>query len=340
VGFQEVLPLTPDVPPIDVSSISVVICAYTDERWDDVISAVESVRRQTAAPKEIIVVVDHSPTLLKRVRHALPQVNTIPNAGPRGLSGARNSGVVAATGSVVAFLDDDARAAPDWLERIALAYRDPRVIGVGGTSEPVWPGKRPAWFPVEFDWVVGCTYRGMPEQTSQVRNLIGSNMSLRRDVLEQLGGFRSGIGRAGMRPVGCEETELCIRAAQRWPDTLLLYEPRARVSHRVSPGRATWKYFRSRCFSEGLSKALVSRLVGADDGLATERAYVRRTLPLGVVHGLSDAVCRQDLGGLARAAAISTGLLTTAAGYVLGRLLRVDAASLDGASPSFGPGLR
>jgi len=332
--------LTAEVPAIDVSSISVVICAYTDERWDDVIAAVESLRRQTAAPKEIVVVVDHRPTLLKRVRRALPEVIAIPNMGPTGLSGARNSGVVASTGSVVAFLDDDARAAPDWLERIALAYRDPRVIGVGGTSEPVWPGKRPAWFPAEFDWVVGCTYRGMPEQTSQVRNLIGSNMSLRRDVLEQLGGFTSGIGRVGVRPVGCEETELCIRAAQRWPDTLLLYEPRARVSHRVSHGRATWSYFRSRCFSEGLSKALVSRLVGAGDGLATERAYTRRTLPLGVVHGLSDAVCRRDLGGLARAAAISTGLLMTASGYLLGRLIRVDAVTLDPATASFGTGLR
>jgi hypothetical protein len=305
-----------------VPSISVVICAYTEERWDDLAAAVESVRRQTAPPREVIVVVDHNPPLLDRVRHAFARVIANPNAGPRGLSGARNSGVAAATGAIVAFLDDDARAAPDWLERIVLAYRDPGVLGVGGASEPLWPGERPTWFPAEFDWVVGCTYRGMPEGTQQVRNLIGSNMSLRRDVLADLGGFTSGIGRVGARPVGCEETELCIRAAQRWPDTVLLYEPSARVSHRVPPGRATWAYFRSRCFSEGLSKALVSRLVGANDGLATERTYTLRTLPLGIAHGLADAVFRRDPGGLARAAAISAGLLTTTAGYLLGRLLR------------------
>jgi hypothetical protein len=331
--------LTVDVPAMDGSSLSVVICAYADERWDDLRAAVASVRRQTAPPGELIVVVDHHPSLLTRVRQALPEVMAIPNVGPRGLSGARNSGVAAATGSVVAFLDDDARAAPDWLERLAPAYRDPRVVGVGGTSEPVWPGKRPAWFPAEFDWVVGCTYRGMPEEPSPVRNLIGSNMSLRRAVLEQLGGFRAGIGRVGTHPVGCEETELCIRAAQRWPDTCLLHEPRARVFHRVAPGRATWKYFRSRCVAEGRSKALVSRLVGASDGLATERVYLRRAVPLGVVQGLSDAVCRQEVGGLARAAALSSGLLLTAAGYLLGRLLRVDAALPDAPTVALRTGL-
>jgi cellulose synthase/poly-beta-1,6-N-acetylglucosamine synthase-like glycosyltransferase len=111
-------------------------------------------------------------------------------------------------------MDEDATAAPDWLERLTHGYDSDEVLGVGGTIDPLWLTGRPAWFPAEFDWVVGCTYRGLPETANRVRNLIGCNMSFRREVFQQVGGFRSGIGRIGLRPVGCEETELCIRLNQ------------------------------------------------------------------------------------------------------------------------------
>ena len=78
----------------------------------------------------------------------------------RGISGARNSGIAAARGAIIAFLDDDAIAAPDWLEQLLAGYSSPNVLGVGGAIEPQWQGGRPRWFPPEFDWVVGCTYLG------------------------------------------------------------------------------------------------------------------------------------------------------------------------------------
>lgn len=300
------------------TGVSVIICAYAEERWANLVAAIGSVREQCVPPPEIVVVVDHNPALLARARSRLPGVVTVENQQPRGLSGARNSGIAAARGAIIAFLDDDALAAPDWLERLGAWYGDPRVIGVGGAIEPLWTGGRPGWFPEEFDWVVGCSYRGMPTETAPVRNVIGANMSFRREVFEVVGGFRSGIGRLGARPLGCEETEFCIRARQRWPRRVLLYEPRARVRHRVPAGRARWGYFRSRCYAEGLSKALVSRLVGAEDGLASERTYTSRTLPRGVARGIADTLLRRDPRGLARAGAIVAGLGLTTAGYLAG----------------------
>jgi hypothetical protein len=186
----------------------------------------------------------------------------------------------------------------------------------------MWLGGRPAWFPDEFLWVVGCTYRGMPEAARPVRNLIGCNMSFRRDVFAEVGGFRSGIGRVGKRPVGCEETELCIRSRQRRPASILLYEPKARVLHRVTAERARAAYFFSRCYSEGLSKSLVSHIVGPADGLAAEWDYTLKTLPAGAARGIADSALRRKRGGLARAGAIAAGLAVTSAGYVVGTLTR------------------
>ncbi|MDP9294189.1 MAG: glycosyltransferase [Actinomycetota bacterium] len=300
---------------------SVVICAYADERWDDLVGAVESVRRQSAAPLEVIVAVDHNPRLFERARTCLPGVKVVENREARGLSGARNSGIAATRGDVVAFLDDDAAAEPEWLARLGALYHDPHVLGVGGAIDPRWLDGRPSGFPRAFDWVVGCTYEGMPTVLSPVRNLIGANMSLRREVFERVGGFRSGIGRVGRLPVGCEETELCIRARQQLPGGVFIYEPRARVEHSVPAGRATWGYFCRRCFAEGLSKARVSAWTGRHDALASERSYVRRTIPAAVRRELGDAL-RGDASGLIRAAALVAGLAITSAGYLTGELRR------------------
>jgi hypothetical protein len=267
------------------------------------------------------VAVDHNPLLLERARRGLPGVTVVENHEARGLSGARNSAIARARGDVVAFLDDDAAAEPEWLERLSARYGDPRVLGVGGAVDPRWLDGRPAGFPREFQWVVGCSYEGLPTAPTAVRNLIGANMSLRRDVFERVGGFRSGIGRVGLLPVGCEETELCIRASQRAPGAVFIYEPQARVVHSVPAARATWSYFCRRCFAEGLSKAQVSGWTGRGAALASERSYARRTLPAGVRRGVSDAL-RGDASGLVRAAAIVSGLVITSAGYAVGEARR------------------
>jgi glycosyltransferase involved in cell wall biosynthesis len=295
--------------------ISVVICAYTEDRWDDLVAAIESVRRQTAPAHEIVVVADHNPTLLQRVRTAAGDVIAVPNEGERGLSGARNSGIAASTGDVVAFMDDDAYADPDWITHLSSAYEDPAVIAAGGTIEAVWLAGRPDWFPPEFDWVVGCTYHGLPSRRAAVRNLIGCNMSFRREVFEAVGGFRSGIGRVGTTPVGGEETELSIRASQARPAGIILHEPLARVFHRVPAARGLWSYFVARCRAEGYSKALIARFVGSPAGLASERRYTLRVLPSAVLQSVGDSFRQRDSAGLRRAAAIVAGLSVTTFGY-------------------------
>jgi glycosyltransferase involved in cell wall biosynthesis len=303
-------------------TVSVIVCAYTMARWELLGRALGSVRSQTTPALEILLVVDHCPELLVRVEELGEGVRGMPNVEAVGLSGARNTGVATALGDVVAFLDDDAAAAPDWLEHLVRPYDDPHVVGVGGRVIAEWERGKPTWFPQEFNWVVGCSYLGQPTVLSVVRNPIGANMSFRRDAVVGVGGFSADVGRVGTRPVGCEETELSIRVARRDPASTIVLEPRAVVRHHVPGDRSRWGYFWRRCWAEGVSKASVSRLTDPRSALSSERSYALRTLPLGAARGLTDAVRRRESGGVARSLAIGAGLTITATGYAVGRRAR------------------
>ncbi|MEU8586369.1 glycosyltransferase family 2 protein [Streptomyces sp. NPDC048664] len=304
------------------ADISVVICVYTEDRWEDILAAVSSVRAQSRPARETLLVVDHNVALLDRLAREYKEdtaVRVLANAGPRGLSAGRNTGIAASHGGIIAFLDDDAVAERDWLRHFAEGYENPAVMAVGGRTVPVWAsGRRPLWFPEEFDWVVGCTYRGLPPGRVRVRNVLGGNASFRRTAFEAAGGFATGIGRDGdRRPLGCEETELCIRLTRARPDAILLIDDRAVIHHRVPEPREHFAYFRTRTYAEGLSKALVARSVGSAKGLESERRYTTRVLPRAVARGLRDFLVARP-GGAARAGAIVAGVLTAAGGYALG----------------------
>jgi len=310
---------------------SVVICAYTLDRWDDLSAAVESALEGVQKPTELIVVIDHNEELLRRARAAFEQlagsVTVVPNGHRKGLSGARNTGVGLAAGDVVLFLDDDAQADPWWLARLLAHYGDPAVIGVGGAASPTWPSDttgRPSFYPAadgdawgELDWVVGCSYNGQPDHPVAVRNLMGCNMSFRRIVLAGTAGFAETLGRVGRVPLGCEETELCIRLRQERSGSLIIFEPTAIVRHRVSADRLTWRYVIKRCYGEGVSKAAVAAMVGADDALETERGYVLRILPAAAVRELGRGLTRSPRH-LQGAAGIVLAVAATALGYLRG----------------------
>jgi GT2 family glycosyltransferase len=334
-----------------VVTATVVICVYTDKRWDDIVAAVRSVAAQDVRAAETLVIVDHNPALLSRAQQEFGPhgVRVLPNAHKQGLSGARNTAIAEAAGDVVVFLDDDAQARPGWLAALLAPYSDPTVAAVGGVAHPRWPTNRPRVLPGaapydpnatgELDWIVGCTYTGQPEFQTEVRNLMGCNMSFRREVFARVGGFAEDIGRIGKNPLGCEETELCIRARQAYQRAgekiRIVFEPAAVVDHRVSADRVEWAYLRRRSWAEGLSKAAVSKLVGSEDALSTERSYVAKVLPTAVLRELKE-------GRVSSAAAVVTALACTAAGYARGKLpgatagVRLPAAQAPTARPNSG----
>lgn len=300
-------------------SVSAVVCAYTDARRELLDNSIEAILAQLGAEDQLVVVIDFNDKLLDRISAQYgSRAKVVPNTNERGICGARNSGIEASNGEVVAFVDDDAQVQPGWLERLRENYRNPAVTGVGGNAQPVWPVERPPWFPTEFDWVVGCSHRGLPVDPTPVRNLLGCNMSFRRTALDNVGGFNSTVGQVGTSLDRCDETELCIRLNQKSPANLLLLDPGVKVRHWVSAERTRPAYFLRRCFWEGLSKQRLSTMVGSSDALSTERKYTFTVLPMSFGRGLLESVRSPGnrLAYLGQSAALVVGLAATTFGYL------------------------
>jgi GT2 family glycosyltransferase len=296
-----------------------VVCVYTDERWSEIRLALASLAEQTLPPMQVIVVADHNPSLAERIAALYPTIDVITNEYSRGLSGARNTGIEHADGDVVAFLDDDARAEPRWLETVLASYADDSVLGVGGMVVPDWsPGQRPRWLPPEFLWVVGCSYRGLPDGKADIRNPIGANMSFRRSAFKLAGLFCPSIGRTAesARPLGCEETEFSIRLLEASGNGRIIHEPEAVVHHLVPRSRTTWRYFLARCYAEGCSKAYVAQLSGAKAALSSERHYLLHALAPALRRDLEELFRASRRDAFGRIAASVLGVSWTVAGYL------------------------
>lgn len=302
-------------------SASIIICCYTMDRFDDTVAAIRSVQAQTVPAHEIILSVDHNPTLAAALRKELGEAIIVAeNQNQQGMSGNRNSGMAAATGDVFVFLDDDAEAAPDWLERLLEPLTTPGVVAVGGAANPQWiGGERPGWFPEELDWIVGCTFKGMPVPGNVMRNPIGCTMAFRRDLFEQVGQWETGIGGLGQSNKGGEEAELGLRIAKNLPDAVIKFAPSSRINHKVPAWRATFKWTVQKAFAEGVCKAKVNRYgakLQAPRALRTETSYLRYLL----LQAVPTRLVPPSPARVAQAAAIVTAMGSVAAGYWRERL--------------------
>ena len=215
---------------------SVVICAYTEDRWSQLLAAVASVRPRTrrstrswwSSTTTIGCWTDPQrfPTFRSwptRVRRAVrrPQHRHGPTSA-----------------DIVFFLDDDAAAEPDLDPELLAAYREPDVLGVGGAAVPAGRARRRAWWPEEFGWVIGCSYRGQPTSTRT-----GPQPDGLQHVAPALGArrgrrIRHRPGPHRRPPAGVRGDRALHPGRQLFPQGRFVLEPRAVVHHAVPPARA------------------------------------------------------------------------------------------------------
>jgi GT2 family glycosyltransferase len=298
-------------------SAAVVVCTASHDRSALLRACVQSLLSGSRVPDEVLVIVDHKPSLLAELAGSLPASVRLLQTERQGLSEARNVGLEAASSDIVAFIDDDAIAGPVWLASLMDAFEaQGDILGAGGPALPRWGADR-RWMPDELLWVVGCTYHGHREIAGPIRNPLGCNMAFRRQEVLTLGGFATSFGKRGNALETCDETELSLRLESAHGPGRILYIPAARVRHLVPAARISWQLLLRRSLSEGLSKARLDRLYGRP-ALGPERTYARSLVVETVPRLLVTAIARREGKAVLGAAAIVVSLLVTGAAFVVG----------------------
>lgn len=204
----------------------------------------------------------------------------------QGLSYARNAGIAASHGEVVAFIDDDERIVEDFVGAYVDFFAEhPEAMAAGGKIVAEYPTGRPTWMsryteqpianPMDFGDKVRCFPSG--------RIPGGGNMAMRRILLDEVGAFNTSLGRTGKRLIGGEESELFERIADKGYEWY--YVPRAVMYHIIPAEKLTKEYFERLALNTGRSQRMRAELRGRVTGL-----YIREvmkwvaTLLLSLVH--------------------------------------------------------
>jgi GT2 family glycosyltransferase len=290
--------------PVDASgaalTVSVVIC--TLERPDDVRTCLEHLAAQTCRPHEVLVVDSSSSDATERVVAEWPWARYERNdAGVGTLPLSRRIGVQASTGEVIAFLDDDAYADPEWLRYLALAY-EPGIGGVGGQARNGQPGETTQGLDeigqLLPNGVVLGNFAADPGHDLDVDHIIGCNMSFRREALADSGGIPAWpAGVSSLR----EDLFLSLRV--RDAGWRLRFTPRAGVFHVGAP-QVRGRRFDLRYDFTGVRNHLFVLVVHFGPTSPVVRKAVATTLARSTAQA-----ARSTAGALARPLAALAGVL-------------------------------
>lgn len=242
--------------------ISAIICTHNRDNYLG--AAIDSLLGQDFSDLEIIVVDNASSDRTREVVAARSSVKYVFEP-VTGLSVARNTGATTAKGEILAYLDDDAVASPQWLRVLAAAYQtNPKLAIAGGKVTLIWPEGilPPSWLSEGLAGNLGAYDLGDREVSIQNPGLTprGLNYSIRRTFLEQIGGFDVNLGRVGKKLLSNEELLMTERALELgWQ---VAYIPEALVAHNVSPERVNKSWFLSRGWWQGISECYREQIAG------------------------------------------------------------------------------
>lgn len=245
-------------------SLRLSVILPTFNRADSLRRALTALLRQDADPRcyEVVVVdnnsTDSTPEVLASM--AEPRVRSLREAR-QGLAFARNAGLAAARGDVLAFTDDDVEVEPGWITGIlAACAAHPEVDGVGGQVLPAWDAPPPDWLTRQHWGPLALQDHGPVERTFDAEcplGLVGANVAFRRRVFERIGEFSPAVQRVGDGIGSTEDHEMLGRLYDA--GGRMLYHPGIRVIARVQPERYGRDYHRRWHAGHGSFHALMRR---------------------------------------------------------------------------------
>lgn len=205
----------------------------TRNRCDILAGALNSLRNQTfPADQYELIVVDNGSTdqtrgLVERLnRNGVKQIRYIHEPRP-GLHWARHTGAREANGDVLAYTDDDAEVIPEWLDRIAPAYQDPRVAAAGGPINVKWISQPPEWV-LPLGTFGHLDLGPKHKELSWPECIFGGNYTVRKQLLFEVGGFNPDTA-VEDQLVGDGELGLCKKIYKA--GYKIIYVPDALVYH-------------------------------------------------------------------------------------------------------------
>jgi|GEM_PF-589271 glycosyltransferase involved in cell wall biosynthesis len=270
--------------------ISGVICSH--RRPDTLTAAIQSLVDQTLANDlyEIIVVDNNSKDETREIVQRLANEHRRNGLQIRyslerklGLSHARNRSIAMSNADVVAFVDDDAVASPQWLESVLAGYeKSPDVWAVGGPVDPIWDGVQPKWLTPSMYGMLSLLDMGEEARTIVwPERIIGVNCSFRRQAFDEVGIFATSLGRKGNGLLGFEDTEIQQRI--HGLKKQVLYVPEALVFHRVPGERMTRRYFARRAYFTGKSRAIRMNMQQGKKATIVEAGKIELSLLLSAI---------------------------------------------------------
>ncbi|NUQ70457.1 MAG: glycosyltransferase [Chthonomonadales bacterium] len=236
----------------DGLTVSVIIC--TRNRADTLEACLRSLESQKPGANEILVIdnasEDCTEALIASLAESVAHLRYV-REETIGLSHARNRGLREARFAVVAYIDDDATAEPNWIRAILEAMQDPSVACIGGRITVGYPETRPAWLDRSFDAYLG--YFDLGKSVCTTTEIRGGNFAVRRDIGLSVGGFDPALGYVDQALIGGEEVEFARRI--RNAGGAVLYVPGASVVHHVSEDRLNKSWFFRRTRGQGVANA-------------------------------------------------------------------------------------
>ena len=302
--------------------VSVVVCTYTMDRYDVFTEAVESALAQSYDPIEVVLVIDGNPEVYERAIEDFGDHENVvisDNDENKGISYSRTRGGELASGEIVAFIDDDGVAEEDWIAKHAETYKETNAVAVAGYVAPDWQNEKPDFFPEEFYWLVGCTEKGFAEDGEEIRNGYGSNVSYRRDIFLNVGGYDVNTGRKGDQHIQAHEAPVGIRIREETGKGVIYVED-AVVHHKLFDYRGEFRWLVFRSFWQGFSKRVMELLYPGAQG--NESAYLKDLFTVYLPRRVKEAIFDQSISQLKQIVSILVFTGAVGFGYLYGGLKR------------------